>query len=217
VEDIIVGLLAILVGAVFCFYGYLGMRLVFPIWGAWIGFVFGASLVSSIDDSGFLSTVLGWAVGIVFGIALALLAYLFYEIAVIIAMATIGYVLGVAVLVALDVEWNWFVTAVGIACGVLLAIVAVKLELPVILLMVLTAAAGATAIVGGLMLLFGSIDIDDLGHGGVTNEINASWLWWALDLVLAVAGIISQARAAEQLRGTMREAWENGGGRQATA
>lgn len=216
-EDVLVGLAAILVGAVFCFQGFLAMRLVFPLWGAWIGFVFGASLVSSIGDDGFLETLLGWLVGIVFAIALALLAYLFYEVAVIIAMAAIGYVLGVAVLVALDVSWNWFVTLVGIACGALLAIAAVKLNLPVILLIVLTAAAGATAIVGGLMLVFGVVDIDDLGRGGVTNQIDASFLWWVLDLGLAIVGIFHQARSAASLSASMREAWEQGGGKKAAA
>lgn len=214
-EDVLIGLLAIFVGAVFCFRGYLSMRIVFPLWGAWIGFVFGATLVASFDDEGFLSTLLGWLVGIVFAVAFSLLAYLFYEVAVIIGMATIGYVLGVAVLVALDVEWSWIVTAVGIACGVLLAIAAVKLDVPVVLLVVLTAAAGATAIVGGLMLLVGAVDIDDLSHSGVTDRIDASVWWWALDLVLAIAGIISQGRAAERLRGSMRDAWETGGGRAA--
>jgi hypothetical protein len=214
-EDVLIGLLAIFVGAVFCFRGYLSMRIVFPLWGAWIGFVFGATLVASFDDEGFLSTLLGWLVGIVFAVAFSLLAYLFYEVAVIIGMATIGYVLGVAVLVALDVEWSWIVTLVGIACGVLLAIAAVKLDVPVVLLVVLTAAAGATAIVGGLMLLVGAVDIDDLSHSGVTDRIDASVWWWALDLVLAIAGIISQGRAAERLRGSMREAWETGGGRAA--
>jgi hypothetical protein len=214
-EDVLIGLLAIFVGAVFCFRGYLSMRIVFPLWGAWIGFVFGATLVASFDDEGFLSTLLGWLVGIVFAVAFSLLAYLFYEVAVIIGMATIGYVLGVAVLVALDVEWSWIVTLVGIACGVLLAIAAVKLDVPVVLLVVLTAAAGATAIVGGLMLLVGAVDIDDLSHSGVTDRIDASVWWWALDLVLAIAGIISQGRAAERLRGSMREAWETGGGRTA--
>ena len=216
-EDVLIGLLAILVGAVFCFQGFLAMRIVFPLWGAWIGFVFGASLVSSMGDEGFLETVLGWAVGLALAVALALLAYLFYEIAVIIAMATIGYVLGVAVLVALDVEWNWVVTLVGIACGALLAIAAVKLKLPVVILIVLTAAAGATAIVGGLMLVFGVVDIDDLGSGGVTNQIDASFLWWVLDLALAVVGIFHQARAAESLSASMREAWDDGGGRPAAA
>lgn len=214
-EDVLIGLLAIFVGAVFCFRGYLSMRIVFPLWGAWIGFVFGATLVASFDDEGFLSTLLGWLVGIVFAVAFSLLAYLFYEVAVIIGMATIGYVLGVAVLVALDVEWSWIVTLVGIACGVLLAIAAVKLDVPVVLLVVLTAAAGATAMVGGLMLLVGAVDIDDLSHSGVTDRIDASVWWWALDLVLAIAGIISQGRAAQRLRGSMREAWETGGGRAA--
>ena len=43
-KDIIVGIVAILVGALFCFRGWLAMRVVIPIWGAFGGFVFAAML-----------------------------------------------------------------------------------------------------------------------------------------------------------------------------
>ena len=33
-KDIVVGVLAVLVGALFCFRGWLAMRVVIPIWGA---------------------------------------------------------------------------------------------------------------------------------------------------------------------------------------
>jgi len=39
VSDIILGLLALAVGALFCFRGYLTMRLVIPVWGAFAGFL----------------------------------------------------------------------------------------------------------------------------------------------------------------------------------
>jgi len=61
-DDIIVGIVAVLTGAVFCFRGYLAMRIIIPIWGAFAGFMLGAGIVAG--DSGFLATALGWFVGI---------------------------------------------------------------------------------------------------------------------------------------------------------
>ena len=45
-DDILLGLLAVVVGAVFCFRGYFAMRIIIPIWGAFAGFVLGAGIVS---------------------------------------------------------------------------------------------------------------------------------------------------------------------------
>ena len=61
-NDIVLGVLAILIGAVFCFRGYFAMRIIIPIWGAFAGFVLGAGLVSTGGDE-FLSTALSWIVG----------------------------------------------------------------------------------------------------------------------------------------------------------
>ena len=60
-NDIVVGLVAILTGAVFCFRGYLAMRIIIPLWGAFAGFMLGAGIVAT--DAGFLATALGWIVG----------------------------------------------------------------------------------------------------------------------------------------------------------
>ena len=38
-QDIIVGVLAIAIGALFCFRGWIAMRIVIPIWGAFAGFL----------------------------------------------------------------------------------------------------------------------------------------------------------------------------------
>jgi len=43
------------------------------------------------------------AVAILFG----LIAYLYYEVAVVLAMAAIGFALGTGLMVALGVRWSW--------------------------------------------------------------------------------------------------------------
>ncbi len=43
-DDILLGLLAVAAGALFCFRGAFAFRIVIPIWGAFVGFGFGAGL-----------------------------------------------------------------------------------------------------------------------------------------------------------------------------
>ena len=207
-QDVLIALVTIAVGAAFCFRGYLSMRLIFPLWGALVGFAFGATLVTAFDGERFLDSLLGWLLGLVFALVFAVLAYVFFEVSVFIGMATIGYVLGVALMVALEVEWRWLVALVGIALGAAFALAAIALDLPVVLLTVLTAAAGATAMTAGIMLLTGAFSNDDLSREGVTAKINDSPWWWLLDLGLAIAGVVIQVRSTSRLRGSWREAWE---------
>ena len=106
-DDILVGIIALIVGLVFCFTGYFAMRVVIPIWGGFAGFMLGAGLVDNFTDEGFLATALGWVVGIALALLFALLAYFYYEISVVIAMAAIGFTIGSTVMVALGVTWSW--------------------------------------------------------------------------------------------------------------
>jgi hypothetical protein len=214
VQDVIVGVLAVLVGAMFCFRGYLAMRVIIPIWGAFAGFLFGAGLVSSIGDDRFLGDVLGWVVGLACALLFSLVAYLYYEIAVLFAMAAIGFALGTSVMVALDVTWSWLVILAGVLVATLLAVVAIVGRLPMILLVVLSAFAGASAIITGLMLLFGTVETAEFTSATVTETLEDSWWWYAVYVGLVVAGIISQFRLLDTLRGSLRDSWVDAGGRE---
>ncbi len=206
-NDIVLGLLAIIVGAAFCFQGYLALRLIIPIWGAFAGFSFGAGLIAAISGDGFLSTTVGWVVGIVCAVVFAVIAYLYYAVSVVIAMGAIGFMLGTSLMYALDVHWRWLVALVGIAVGVLLAFLAIVADMPMMLLIVLSALGGAAAITGGLLLMFGGVDVDDF-TGEVIEHADHGWWWYAIYVVLAVAGIMFQVRSTNRLKMSMREAWE---------
>ena len=120
-DDVVVGLLAALTGAVFCFRGYLAMRVVIPLWGAFAGFLLGAGIVAG--DGGFLSTALGWIVGLAVAVVFGMVAYLYYEVSVLIGMTAIGFVLGTSVMVALGVTWSWVIVLSGVVLAVVLAFV----------------------------------------------------------------------------------------------
>src|SRR5215207_8520309 len=102
--DIILGLFAILAGGVMLFAGQLVLRFVLPIWGFFAGFAFGAGLVAEVADERFLGTVLGWVLGLVFALIFAIFAYLYFAVAVILAMAAFGFAIGSGLVVALGID-----------------------------------------------------------------------------------------------------------------
>jgi hypothetical protein len=207
-NDIVIGIIALLTGAVFCFRGYLAMRIVIPLWGAFAGFMLGAGIVSG--DAGFLGNALGWLVGFGLAIVFGLIAYLYYEVAVIIGMMAIGFVLGTSVLVALGVTWSWVIVLGGVVLAVALAFVAIAGDLPMVLLTVLTALAGASTIVSGLMLLVGTIDVSDFDLGDTTETATDNWWWFVIYGGLVVGGIIAQLTDVDRRRDTLRESWATG-------
>jgi hypothetical protein len=209
-SDIVVGIIALLTGAVFCFRGYLAMRLVIPVWGAFAGFMLGAGIVSG--DAGFLGSALGWFVGLGLAVVFGVIAYLYYEVSVIVGMMGIGFVLGTSVMVALGVTWSWLIVLSGVVLAVVLAFVAIVGDLPMVLLTVLTALAGASTIVAGLMLLVGTVDLEDFDIGATTERVADNWWWFVIYGGLVVGGIIAQFTDVDRRRETLRQAWATGVG-----
>jgi hypothetical protein len=206
-ESVLIGLLAVVAGLALCFYGYMALRIVIAVWGAFAGFVLGAGLVAGVTGEGFLATTLAWVVGLVVGLAFGLIAYLYYAVSVIIGMAAIGFALGSTIMVALGVTWNWVIVLVGAAVGVLLAFLAIVGDLPLLFLAVLGAFAGSSVAIAGLLLVFGVLDRADLATPETTQTVEISWLWTVAYIVLAIAGLVFQLRTAEARRGTLRDAW----------
>jgi hypothetical protein len=206
VEDVVVGILALVIGGLFCFRGYLAMRLIIPVWGAFAGFALGAGLVAYFTDEGFLSTLVGWLVGLAVGVVFALIAYLYYAISVLIAMASIGFTLGASAMVALDVTWSWVVILVGVLLGALLAFLAIVADLPTALLVVLSAVAGAIAMTAGVMLIVGALETDDFTAAAATERIKDDWWWYAVMIALAVARSARSSRCGPRCgrRGSSR-------------
>lgn len=216
-EDVLVGLLALATGALFCFRGYFAMRLVIPLWGVLAGFVFGAGLVANLGDEGFLADVTGWLVGLGFALLFGALAYLYYEVSVVLAMAGIGFALGTGLMVALGVSWSWLVILVGLAAATGLALFAIVTDVPMILLVVLSATAGAVAMIAGAMLLTGVVDVDAFDAATTTERIEDDWWWYVAYVTAAIAGVIIQVRDLAELRAGLRATWAADGGRQLRA
>jgi hypothetical protein len=204
-SDIVVGIIALLTGAVFCFRGYLAMRIVIPVWGAFAGFMLGAGIVAG--DAGFLANAAGWLVGFGLAIVFGAIAFLYYEVSVIIGMMAIGFVLGTGVMVALGVSWSWLIVLSGIVLAVVLSFIAITADLPMVLLTILTALAGASTMVGGLMLVVGTVDLEEFDLGSTTETLADGWWWYVVYGGLVVAGMIAQFTDVDRRRETLRQAW----------
>jgi hypothetical protein len=206
--DVVLGLLAIVVGIVLTFFGYAALRLVIAAWGAFAGFVLGGTAVARATDTAYLGSLTGWLAAIGLGLVFGLIAYLYYAVSVILGMGAIGFALGTTLMVALGVRWSWVVVLVGLLLGIGLALVAIVGDLPMLILAVLSAFAGASTLLGGILLLLGRLDTADLPvEEGVAQALELGWVWTAAYLVLAVVGLVNQLRDAGTRRGTLRSAW----------
>ena len=208
VNDFVVGLIAILTGAVFCFRGYLAMRVIIPLWGAFAGFMLGGGIMSGSD--GFLGSAIGWIVALALAVVFGLIAYLYYQVAVLIGMMAIGFAIGSSLMVLLGVTWSWLIVLSGVVVAVVLAFIAIVGDLPMALLTVLTGLAGASTIVFGMMLVFGVVDLAELDSARTTEILADDWWWYMLYGAIAVAGMIAQFADVDRRRESLRAAWATG-------
>jgi hypothetical protein len=196
-ESLAIALLAVIIGLGFCFAGFRFFLILLPIWAFFAGLLFGADAITQLFGDGFLSTVTGWIVGFVIGIVFAVLSYLFYWLAVVLLGATIGYAFVAGILEAVGVDGNLIIFLAGIAGGVVLALATIVLRVPKYLVIVLTALGGATAMLAGVFLIFGLVDLNDLQFGvlaATLRVVQDNVLW----LVVA-AGIIAQVMSASEM------------------
>jgi hypothetical protein len=205
--DIILGILAIIAGCAMLVAGQFVLRLVIPIWGFFAGFALGAGVTADLGSGHFAGTVLGWLLGLVVGVVFAVLAYLYYYIAIVLAMGAAGFAIGSGIVVALGISWNWVAVLVGLALGIIVGVVSVVTNVPMIMLVFIGSIAGAIGVTAGLMLIFGSLNSADFTRGDFTDTVSNNFGWWLLLVVLAIVGIVIQARQRALMRQSIHEVW----------
>lgn len=192
-EAFLIGLLAIIVGLLLTFAGYQFFRFLIQIWGFFIGFTWGAQGVAVGLGGGFLATGMGWFVGLVVGLVIAALAYTFYELAVGLLAASVGYWLTMSLLTPAGVQQASFLAMfLALAVGIVLGVAVLYLRAPKGILVALSAFGGATAVIGGLLVMFGGVPVALLGSGIVNAIIGESALWFIVWIALAVVGLFAQ-------------------------
>ncbi len=212
-DALLVGLLALVVGLAFAFYGFRLFLILLPIWGFFIGFLFGAGLVTALFGDGFLSTALSWIVGFGFAVVFALLSYLYYWFAVIFLGGSIGYALGLSLMAWLNINGNLITFIVAIAFAVVFALAFVFLRVPKYLVLVATSFGGAFAAVVGVALILNRVPLAALqaGLAGAYVRDSLSFVWLAAAIVLGVIGYFYQSRLVARAEMFMYADYRNPG------
>ncbi len=159
-------LFAIVIGAAFTLWGYRIFLVLLPVWGFFAGLWFGAHATTILFGGGFLATTTGLVIGFILGLVLAVLSYLFYMIGVAIVAGAIGYALAAGLMSAFGVDSNFLIVIVGLIGGVAALILTLMWNLQKYVLIILTAVAGANALVLGVLLLFNQISLDSVQSAG---------------------------------------------------
>jgi hypothetical protein len=207
-EGIVIGTLGVLLGAAFCFAGFRFFLILLPIWGLFTGFMVGAGATATLLGEGFLASTVAIVVGIVFAIIFALLSYLYWWGAVAVIAGALGYWVAHWLLVVIGFSADGFVTVlISLAAGVAVAFVALVVNAPKYVAIILTAFAGAAWLAAGIALFLGVIKTDELANGSIAAVYTEGWLWIAIWGVAAAAGIIAQLattnRMEQDLAGSM--------------
>jgi hypothetical protein len=193
--QLVMAILAVVIGLLFAFGGWRFFLLLLPLWGLIVGFSLGTEAMRALFGDGTFATVTSWIVGLVIGLVLAGLSYLFYYAAIAILAGTVGYAIGAAAWGLIGNEQGVIAFVIGIVVGVVVAIAALALNVPRYLVIVLTGLGGAAAIIAGWFLLIGKVPADNVTWWQVGKLISDSWFYLIVWGLIAAAGIVAQMRA----------------------
>jgi hypothetical protein len=214
-QTAVIGLLCLGIGLAFTFSGFKLFLILLPIWGFFVGFLFGAGAITQIFGDGFLATTTGWVIGFFTGLLFAVLSYLYYWFAVVFLGASVGYAIGLGILAWLgNGGGNLAGLTFGLVGAAIGAGIVIVLRVPKYLVLILTAIGGAFAAMAGLALIFQKIPLAALGNGivGIVSAVqDLNWIWPLAAVVLAVIGFVYQNRMVATEEAIMMESYRNPG------
>jgi hypothetical protein len=193
IEGILVGILAIVIGGAWATYGLKAFTILLPIWAFFAGLFAGAALIQGWLGDGFFATATSWVAGLGLGLVFAILSYFIYYVAVILLGATIGYMLGSGLLIAIGLD-GFLSVIIGLVGGAVLAIAVLVLAVPAYLIIFLSAFSGAAAVVNGALIALGVVRLETVQGGLMDGLIKYGVVAVVAWLVVAAAGIWYQMR-----------------------
>ena len=194
--DVLVGIVLIVAGLSICFAGIKYWFAFLPLLAFIAGFTTGMRLMWSAfgGNNPFLEYTTGFIVGIAIGVAFAAVCYLYWYLGVVVGAAWTGAVFGAGIVELFSDDLGLLMFIFALAGAILFAALTIILALPVYLVVVNTAVAGAAAAVGGILLMFTDMKHNELGSGTLHAAIEESWFWVIVVVFLAVSGIGAQIR-----------------------
>lgn len=190
--SIIGGMIMLFLGGLVALAGYRLFVVLLPIYGFFVGISLGAHSVQALFGDGVLSTATSWVVGFFVGLLFAVLAYLFWVVAVAIMAGSFGYAIVAALFGLFDADLDVLVWIAGMAVGIVFAVAAILLNLQKAIVIVSTAFLGAWAVVGTFLLLFGGTSPEVIAESGAKMVLDDHPLWILMFAVIAAFGMVFQ-------------------------
>jgi hypothetical protein len=207
-EVLLFALLAILVGIGLSFFGYAAFRIILPILGFLVGLWLGMDLVNNfMGNYPLLGVSLGLVVGFILGGVFAAIAYFVYSLAVVIFGVSLGYALGAGIMLMLGMSDGFLTFLVGAIAAVGMAVLFMATNMPKVYIMALTAFAGASALIAGVLVLFGQIPPSQLGLAVVDPYIANSLFWLIVWMVVGFLGFFVQYRMVQVAESMVPESY----------
>jgi len=194
IEGIIVGLLALVIGLGWAFYGLKVFTILLPLWAFFFGLLSGAGWAQSVFGDGLFASVLSWGIGIVLGLVLAVISYLWYYAAITIAGGAVGYALGLGFVDWLAPNAQFIAIVAGLIVGAVFAAGTFLLGVPIWLVIWFSAISGAAAAINGILIMLGRIHLEDLHGGLMSGLLKDSFIGVVAWIVVAVAAGLWQTR-----------------------
>ena len=175
------------------FFGTRLFWIILPIWGFFFGLAIGAQGVQALFGDGFLSTAFSWIVAFFLGLLFALLSYLFWFVAVALIGGYLGYGIVVGFFGLIGVDLGPLVWILGIAAGIVFAVLTMVLNIQKWVVVIGTSLLGAAGVVGTLLVLFNQLDPAQLADHPVKVVTDAGFGWAVLVIAIAVIAAAFQA------------------------
>lgn len=207
-EALLFAVLAIIVGLGLAFMGYAAFRILLPILGFLAGLWLGMDLVSNFAQNfPILGISLGLILGLILGAVFAAIAYFVYAFAVLIFGLALGYALGAGFMYVIGFPTPIINFIVGVVVAAVMGYLFMKVDMPKLYIMGLTAFAGASAMIAGVLVLFGQIPPSQLGLSFVDAYIAQSWFWIIVWAIIGGVGFAVQYQMVQMSQKMVPEAY----------
>jgi hypothetical protein len=207
-EALLFAILAIVVGLGLSFMGYAAFRILLPILAFLGGLWLGMDIVKDFAQNyPLLGVSLGLILGVVLGGIFAAVAYFVYALAIVIFGISLGYALGAGFMLLIGFPNGLLTFLVGVVVAIALGVLFMRTEMPKLYIMGLTAFAGASALVAGVLVLFGQIPPSQLGLSFVNSYIGQSWFWIVIWVILGTVGFFVQYQMVQMSQTLVPEAY----------
>ena len=158
-------------------------KILLPLLGLVSGIMVGFAGVQGVFGSGTLSTTMAVFVSFVVGLLLAVLSYVFFELAVIVFVALIGASAFSYLGVALGLrEEGFLVFMLALSGAIIGATVAARYGVGAQIVVALTSMLGVAWILAGFMLVVGKVSLDEIAATSVAATmlriVDQSFLWF---------------------------------------